>query len=66
MILNNEPGQATRHTCRNTTFIINLTFTNPKIGALETWIIDKKLSMLPDHEVIVCNFENLDQTVGEM
>lgn len=55
LILNNEPGKAKRLTLKKPTSIIYLIFTTPKIGALETLIIDEEISMLSGHEVIVCD-----------
>lgn len=49
LILNNEPGMTTRLTQRNTTPIIDLTFTTLVITALEVWIINDELSTLSDH-----------------
>lgn len=63
LILNNEPEKTIRPTRRNTASIFDLTFTTLEIGALDTWIIDKELSTLSDHEEIVCDLANLDKTV---
>lgn len=46
VILNNKSQRGLRPTRRNMTYIINFTFTTPEIGALDTWVIDEKLSML--------------------
>lgn len=40
LILNNEPGEATRPTGRKITSIINLKYTTSNIGTLDTWVID--------------------------
>lgn len=66
LILNNELEKATRPTRRNTTSIMDLTFTTQEIGALDTWIIDRELSTPSNYEVIVCELTNLDETVGGM
>lgn len=36
LILNNEPGKATRPTQRKMTSIIDLTYTTTEVGALDT------------------------------
>lgn len=66
LILNNKLERATRPKQRNTTSIINLTFNNPEIGALNDWIINEELSTPSDHEVIVHDLANLNETVGGM
>lgn len=66
MILNNEPGKATRYTRWTTTFIIDLTFTTEETGRLDSCIIDEELSTPSDYKVIVCDLPNLDETVGGM
>lgn len=66
LILNNEPEKATGPTQWNTTLIIDLTFTTLDIGALESWIIDIEFSTQSDHEMIVFQFGNLDESVGGM
>lgn len=66
LILNNELGKAIRLTPQNTTSIINLMLTTPEVGKLDTWIIDEELSTPTDHEVIVSDLANLDETIGGM
>lgn len=66
LILTNEPGKATRHTRRDTTSIIDLTFTTTEIRVLDTWIIDDELSTPSDYEVMVCYLANVDETVERM
>lgn len=56
----------TRPTQNSRKLIINITFTTPDIGVLDTSFIDEDLSTLSDHEVVVCDLANLDETVGRM
>lgn len=65
LILNNNPGEATRPTRRNTTPIFDLTFTTLEVGALDAWIIDKELFMPSDHKVMVYDIAGQDDTVEE-
>jgi Endonuclease-reverse transcriptase len=57
LILNNEPGVITRpaeavNSCY-LGFIIDLTFTTPEIGSLESWAIEIDYLTSLDHELIV-------------
>lgn len=64
LVLNNKPGQATRPNQRSKTSIIDLNFATPEVGALDTCIIDEKLSTPSDYQVIVFDLESLYDTVG--
>lgn len=43
-----------------------MTFTSLEICALYSCIIDRELSTLSSHEVIVCDLANLHETIGEI
>lgn len=43
LILNKQPGEATRHTQRSTTSIIDHTFTRLEVVVRNTWMIDGEL-----------------------
>lgn len=66
LICNNESRKAIRPTRGQATFIIDLTFTMPELGPLDSWIIDKRLTVLSDHELIVFDMDNLDETIDSM
>lgn len=53
LILKNDLGKVTRVTHRNTTSIINLTFTSQKIRVLDSWIMDAELGTPFDYQEIV-------------
>lgn len=48
------------------TSIIDFTFFTPELGALESWIIDEELVTPFDHELIIFNMTNMDETVDRM
>lgn len=62
-ISNNEMGTVTRPTRGQITLIIDLTFSPPKLVALDSWIINEEVAILSDHKQIVFNMANLDKTV---
>lgn len=66
LILNNELVVATRLTRNSRTSIIELTVTTPDIRALDACVINEELSKPSNHEVVLCNLQNLDETVGEL
>lgn len=66
LILNNELGKTTGLTHQKTKSIIDLMFNTHRIGVLDSWIIDQELSPLSDHEVIVCELANLNETIEVM
>lgn len=59
-------GRATRPTNGQVIFIIELPFTTPELGALESWVINEELATSSDHELIVFDTANLYETIGSM
>jgi len=60
LILNNEPGVITRPNLKNNRSIIDLTFTTPELGMLESWGIEEENSTPSDHELIFFNWSILE------
>lgn len=66
IILNNEPGKATRPTRRKTGSIIDLKFRTPKVDALDTWVLDDELSAPSVLKVSFGDLANSDEVGGSI
>lgn len=66
LISTNETGRPTRPTRGQATSIIDLTFSTPELGALDSCVFHEKLATSSDHVRIVFDTANLNETIGNM
>lgn len=66
LICNNELGRVTRPIRGQITSIINLIFTIPNTGPLDSWFMDKELATSSNHMMIVFDLANLNEIIESM